>query len=77
MNNRVTQVTEFQNRRQHFDSPFSVGVTNVQQVAFLSLRFILEKLMNSALRFRVAPVARIFRIRFLMEEEYPRLNPDV
>ena len=68
-------MTGFKNRRQHWTSPFSVGVTNVQQVAFLSLRFILKKLMNSALMFCVAPVARIFRIRFLKEEEYPHLNP--
>jgi len=39
----VTRVTEFQNRRQHWIFPFSVGVTNVQHVASLSLRFVFEK----------------------------------
>lgn len=29
----------------------------------------LKKLMNSALRFQVAPVARIFRIRFIKKEK--------
>jgi hypothetical protein len=56
-NKGVTRVTQFQNRRQHWIFPFSVGVTNVQHVASLSLRFILKKLMNSALRLNVAPVA--------------------
>ena len=50
-------MTEFQNRRQHWVSFFSAGVTNVQHVASLSLRFILKKLINSALRLNVAPVA--------------------
>ena len=36
-------MTEFQNRRQHWIFPFSVGVTNVQHVASLSLRFVFEK----------------------------------
>ena len=42
-NKGVTRVTEFQNRRQHWIFPFSVGVTNVQHVASLSLRFVFEK----------------------------------
>ena len=50
-------MTQFQNHRQHWIFPFSVGVTNVQHVASLSLRFILKKLMNSVQRFHVAPVA--------------------
>ena len=36
-------MTQFQNRRQHWIFPFSVGVTNVQHVASLSLRFVFEK----------------------------------
>ena len=36
-------MTEFQNRRQHWIFPISVGVTNVQHVASLSLRFVFEK----------------------------------
>ena len=36
-------MTEFQNRRQHWIFSFSVGVTNVQHVASLSLRFVFEK----------------------------------
>ncbi|MEE1173707.1 MAG: hypothetical protein U0K87_15290 [Ruminococcus sp.] len=65
-------MTEFQNRRQHWIFPFSVGVTNVQHVAYLSLQFISEKLINSALRFRVAPVAPKFSIPTLQNRE---LNP--
>ncbi|WP_092976606.1 hypothetical protein [Ruminococcus sp. YE282] len=65
-------MTKFQNRRQHWIFPFSVGVTNVQHVAYLSLRFISEKLMNSAIRFRVAPVAPKFSIPTLQNRE---LNP--
>jgi len=42
-NKGVTRVTELQNRRQHWIFPFSVGVTNVQHVASLSLRFVFEK----------------------------------
>ncbi|WP_407723921.1 hypothetical protein [Ruminococcus sp. JL13D9] len=36
-------MTQFQNRRQHWIFPFSVGVTNVQHVVSLSLRFVFEK----------------------------------
>lgn len=42
-NKGVTRVTKFQNRYQHWVSLFSAGVTNVQHVAFLSLRFVFEK----------------------------------
>ena len=36
-------MTQFQNDRKHWIFPFSVGVTNVQHVASLSLRFVFEK----------------------------------
>ncbi len=65
-------MTEFQNRRQHWIFPFFVGVTNVQHVASLSLRFIMKKLMNSALRLNVAPVATKHSIPTLQNR---KLNP--
>ena len=67
MNKRVTRVTKFQNCRQSWISPFSVGVTKVQKVASLSLRFILKKLMNSAQVLSVAPVAPKISIPILQK----------
>ncbi len=74
-NNRVTRVTEFQNRRQQYVFPFYVGVTNARTVAFLSLRFVPEKLMNSALSFIVAPVAPKFSIPIFQNRKTTFTNP--
>lgn len=66
-NKGVTRVTKFQNCRQRWISPFSVGVTKVQKVASLSLRFILKKLMNSAQVLNVAPVTPKISIPILQK----------
>ena len=67
-NNRVTRVTEFQNRRQRCVSPFSVGVTNARTVAFLSLRFVSEKLIDSVMKLSVALVAPKCSIPILLKQ---------
>ena len=68
-------MTQFQNRRQHWIFPFSVGMTNVQHVAYLSLRFILKKLINSVLRFVVAPVAQKIQHTHLSGQKKYRYKP--